>query len=299
MVLAADLGTGLIKRVQTGTNRMAITRQSLVTLAIALCLAFSHAAGGAQDAPPSAPAKPDDAKSLADYVDLVELRVVGADEPTKPIAKPLFRYDDRVRQIAEGGIWAWGDGRPVAMIKSWRNADGRRTRAFSLTSDEIVAADGPQARAWRPESTQAEPKPLPDAPAPDRSETVRLRQLKEQARRFSAYEMWDPENQRFEMRLLVQPVHRYHDKRRQILDGAVFLLAVDNNPQIVLLIEMLAAEANGSRWQYLLARVCSAELHVMLDGREVFSEGRTTRIVGEPNGPYWHMVTMPVGGKAP
>jgi len=278
---------------------MAITRQSFVTLATALFIAVSQAVGRAQDTSPTPSAKADDTKSLADYVDLVELRVVGADEPTKPIARPLFRYDDRVRQIAEGGIWAWGEGRPVAMIKSWRNPDGRRTRAFSLTSDELVVADGPQARSWRPESTQVEPKPLPDAPAPDRSETVRLRQLKEQARRFSAYEMWDPENQRFEMRLLVQPVHRYHDERRQILDGAVFLLAVDNNPQIVLLIEMLAAEAKGSRWQYLLARVCSAELHVMLDGREVFSEGRTTRIVGEPNGPYWHMVTMPLGGKAP
>jgi hypothetical protein len=278
---------------------MAITRQSIVTLATLLYIAASQTAGRAQDATPPAPAKADEAKSLAEYVNLIELRVAGADEPTKPIARPLFRYDDRVRHIAEGGIWAWGEGRPVAMFKSWRNPDGRRTRAFSLTSDELVAADGPQARSWRPETTQVEPKPLPDAPAPDHSESVRLRQLKEQARRFSAYEMWDPENQRFEMRLLVQPVHRYHDKRRQILDGAAFLLAVDNNPQIVLLIEMLAAEANGSRWQFLLARVCSAELHVMLDGREVFSEGRTTRIVGEPNGPYWHMVTVPLGGRAP
>jgi hypothetical protein len=111
--------------------------------------------------------------------------------------------------------------------------------------------------------------------------------------------MWDPENSRFEMRLLVQPVHRYRDDERQIIDGAVFLLAVDNNPQIVVLIEMLATETNGSRWQYLLARVSSAELHVALDGREVWSEDRTPRIVGSPIGPYWHMVTMPFGGSAP
>jgi hypothetical protein len=271
-----------------------------------MCIAIALGAGLwasallGQDTAGSQPAKmPDESQALLDYVALVELRVAGADEPTKPIPRPLFRYDDRVRQIAEGGIWAWGEGRPVAMIKSWRNPDGRRTRAFSLTSDDLVIAAGPQARVWHPETTQVEPRPLPGAPAPDRSESGRLRQLKEQARRFSAYEMWDPENQRFEMRLLVQPVHRYHDEQKQVAAGAVFLWAVDNNPQVLLLIEMLAAESNGSRWQYLLARVSSAELHVALDGREVWTQDRTPGIVGRPRDPYWHMVTMPLGGKAP
>jgi hypothetical protein len=257
------------------------------------------ALNGQEPLPARPEEKQDDSKAFMEYVDLVEVRVVGADQSVKAVPRRLFRYDDQVRHIAEGGIWAWGEGRPVAMIKSWRNADGRRTRAFSLTSEALVTAHGPQALVWRPESLQVAPKPLTGAPVPDRSETVRLRHLKEQARRFSAYEMWDPENSRFEMRLLVQPVHRYRDDERQIIDGAVFLLAVDNNPQIVVLIEMLATETNGSRWQYLLARVSSAELHVALDGREVWSEDRTPRIVGSPIGPYWHMVTMPFGGSAP
>jgi hypothetical protein len=233
------------------------------------------------------------------YVDLVEVRIVGAEEPLKPIRMALFGYSDSVRNIAEGGIWAWGEGRPQAMIKSWRNADGRRTRAFSLTSTELVTAHGPQARVWRPASSDVQPRPLPDSPTPDRNETARLRQLREQARRFSAYERWDPENQRFEMRLLAQPVHRYRDQEQQIEDGAVFLLAVDNNPQILLLIEILSSEKDGSRWQYLLARVSSAELHVELDGQEVWEQGRTPGIVGKSTDSYWHMVTLPLGGSAP
>lgn len=241
----------------------------------------------------------DDPKALMTYVDLVEVRVTGANEPVKPIARRLYSYFDSVRNIAEGGIWAWGEGRPVAMIKSWRNADRRRTRAFSLTSEDLVTAHGPQAQIWRPESLQVAPKPLIGAPLPDQNEGIRLRRLKEQARRFSAYERWDPDNSRFEMRLLVQPVHRYRDDERQIIDGAVFLLAVDNNPQIVLLIEMLAAETSGSRWQYLLARVSSAELHVALDGQEVWTRHRTPGIVGLPTDPYWHMVTVRAGASAP
>lgn len=259
----------------------------------------AFASNGQEPLPARPEAKPNASKPLTDYVALVELRIAGADQPIRAVPEQLFRYTDEARHIAEGGIWAWGEGRPVAMIKSWRNPDGRRTRAFSLTSDDLVTAHGPQALVWQPKSLQFEAKPLAGAPAPDRSETVRLRQLKEQARRFSAYEMWDPGNSRFELRLLVQPVHRYRDGTRKIVDGAVFLLAVDNNPQIVLFVEMLAEETNGSRWQYLLARVSSAELHVALDGQEIWNEGRTPRIVGSPNGPYWHMVTLPLGGSAP
>ena len=244
-------------------------------------------------------AKQNDSKSLMGYVERVEVRIAGTEQPVKAIPRPLFTYADQVRHIAEGGIWAWGDGRPVAMIKSWRNPDGRRTRAFSLTSEDLITVHGPQSLLWRPGNIQVAPRPLQNAGEPDRSETGRLRQLKDQARRFSAYEMWDPENSRFEMRLLVQPVHRYQDEQRQIIDGAVFLLAVDNNPQILLIIEMLAAEANGSRWQYLLGRVSSAELHVALDGREVWAQNRTPGIIGRPTDPYWHMVTMPLGGNAP
>jgi hypothetical protein len=269
---------------------LAITAWSLCLLA---------AATGQQSSPGVAKGNQSEPRTPTAYVDLVEVRVVGAEEPLKPIPRPLFSYSDSVRQIAEGGIWAWGEGRPIAMIKSWRNADGRRTRAFSMTSTELVTAHGPQARVWRPGVSEALLRPLPGAPTPERNESARLRQLKEQSRRFSAYERWDPENARFEMRLLVQPVHRYHDPDRQIEDGAVFLLAVETNPQILLFIEMLSSERDVSRWQFLLARVSSAELHVALDGEEVWNQGRTPGIVGKPTDSYWHMVTLPLDGSAP
>ncbi len=233
------------------------------------------------------------------YVDQVELRIARTDDLVAPIVRPLFSYSDSARRIAEGGIWAWGDGRPVAMTKSWRNPVGTRTRAFSLTSEELVVAMGPQGKLWKPESVQVTPTPLRGGPAPEQSESARLRQFKEQARRFSAHEIWDPDNSRFEMRLLIQPVHRYHDEPHQIMDGAIFLLAVDNNPQILLLLEMLKVEVDGCFWQYLLARVSSAELHAALDGKEVWSQGRTPGIIGKPTDSYWHMVTLAMEGSAP
>jgi hypothetical protein len=95
------------------------------------------------------------------------------------------------------------------------------------------------------------------------------------------------------LRLLVQPVHRYQDEKRKVLDGAVFLLAYDNNPQVLLLIEIVQPAEGAARWQYLLGRVSSADLHVALDGREVWTVGRTPGIIGRPSDFYWHMVTTP------
>jgi hypothetical protein len=83
------------------------------------------------------------------------------------------------------------------------------------------------------------------------------------------------------------------------MDAAIFILAVDNNPQILLMLEMLTAEVNGSAWQYLLARVSSAELHAALDGKEIWAKERTAGIIGKPTDYYWHMVTVPAEGNAP
>jgi len=277
-----------------------MVRQSYAIRLAGLSLVLGASTASAQELPRLAPvASQEPSRVASPYVDLVEVRAVDADDPIAPPARPLFSYSDSARRIAEGAIWAWGPGRPLVMMKSWKNPTGTRTRAFSLTSEELVIVRGPQAKVWKPEQSDAAPAELRDAPAPDRNEAARLRQLKEQARRFTAHEFWDPDNTRSERRLLVQPVHRYRDQQRQIVDGAVFLLAVDNNPQILLLIEMLSPAADEFRWQYLPARVSSADLHVALDGREVWTQDRTPGIIGTSSDSYWHMVTVPLAGSAP
>jgi len=238
--------------------------------------------------------------ALPEYIKVLEVVTAGVDAPIEPVDRKLYSYSDSARLIADGGIWAWGTtGRPLAMAKAWKNRNGTQTYAFSLTSDELAIVRGPQAKIWMPEKTQVEPAELTGAPAPDPQSAVRLRQLKEQARRFTAHEFWNPDNSRFELRLLPQPVHRYQDEKRKIDDAAIFLLAYDNNPQILLLIEMLRPAAGAARWQYLLARVSSADLHVLLDGKEVWAQDRTPGIVGTPTDYYWHMVTMPEPTNSP
>ena len=64
----------------------------------------------------------------------------------------------------------------------------------------------------------------------------RARQIKDLAQRFSAHEFWDPNNSRFELRLLIQPVHKYSEPDSGLLDGALFLVCHETNPEVALLL---------------------------------------------------------------
>jgi hypothetical protein len=55
----------------------------------------------------------------------------------------------------------------------------------------------------------------------------------------------------------------------------------------VLLIEALGDKLEESRWHFSLARSSSAELHVELDGKEVWTQDRTPGVVGRPTDAYW------------
>jgi hypothetical protein len=87
--------------------------------------------------------------------------------------------------------------------------------------------------------------------------------MKEISRRFEAHEFWDPDNSRFELRLLVQPVHRYSDESQSLIDGAIFVLAHDTNPEILVQLEAHADINSDGRWKVSFSRLGSAELHVL------------------------------------
>ena len=79
------------------------------------------------------------------HIEAIELLPKDAVRPIASTDRALFNYSDSARIIADGAIWAWGsEGRPLAMAKCWKNRNGSQTCAFSLTSDDLVVARGPQ-----------------------------------------------------------------------------------------------------------------------------------------------------------
>ena len=215
--------------------------------------------------------------------------------PIEMFPKPLLIYGDAARNNDSGTLWAWGtSGRPVAFLELYRNVGNGQpwAHALTLTSPELIQLKGPTVRQWTPKSSHFALKDFPDSPEVGDKPAVRLRQMKEITRRFEAHEFWDPNNSRFELRLLVQPVHRYQDESAKLTDGAVFVLAHGTNPEVLIQIEAHADE-QSPRWRYSLVRLGSAELHVSLDGTEVWKEARTPGIVGQPVDPYWLLITPP------
>jgi hypothetical protein len=239
-------------------------------------LRLAGASEGAKGPDAKEAAKPAEAKDEAkDVVALLD--------------RPLLAFGDSARSNENGTLWAFGKtGRPAAFLELYQPQDrGNWVHAVTLTGQQRAVMTTPVRTRWAPEKTQIEPALLPNAAAPHAREGTRTRQLKELARRFTAHEFWDPDNSRFQLRLLVQPVHRYSDAKAGLHDGAAFILAHGTNPEVILLIEAQGEKLEAARWNYSLARLGSAELHVELDGKEVWKRDRTPGVVGKSSDPYW------------
>jgi hypothetical protein len=203
--------------------------------------------------------------------------------------KPLLVFSDPARKNSDGSVWAWpAKGRPMAVVELFRATEADQwIHAITLTSKEKVELEM-EATPWQPRSTQIEWVAAPEAPVVDSRPPGRLRQMKELARKFSAHEFWNPNNSRFELRMLISPIHRYDDAAAGIVDGAVFALAHGTNPEVLLLVEAIKeAGEDKAIWNYGIVRLGSAEMHVELSGREVWTVPRVPSVVGQPGDPYW------------
>lgn len=271
-----------------------MTKLQFVWMIAVLSAALSPWAAAQQVAPPPV----DDGESLLklakEHMDRFEVRAASGSTKVELYPRPLLTYGDSARANKDGTLWAFGaSGRPLAILELYQGNEisTQWTHAVTLTGAEKLTMKTPVTAVWKPESIQISPVAFADAEAPREREPRRLSQLKDLARRFTAHEFWDPENSRFEMRLLAQPVLRYADAEAGIQDGAVFVIAHGTNPEVIVLIEALGKTLETSRWHYSFARLGSAELHVELDGKEVWKQGRTPGVVGRPTDPYWLFIT--------
>ena len=207
--------------------------------------------------------------------------------PVQLAQTPLIRFSDMSRGRLDGTLWVWGrTGRPAAIMELYTQVDGAGNWCHvihSLSTGQVTAEIG-GGLPWSPRRPGLELKPLPGSPAPGSEKAARLRQAKELARRFSAHQFWDPNNQRSELRLLPQPVHQYEDPAAGLLDGTVFTFVHGTDTEIILLIELARRDAAPPEWHYGLVRLGHAEFHVNLDDREVWQQKRIAATA--PTEPY-------------
>jgi len=208
----------------------------------------------------------------------VVFRLGAEKSPAKLLAEPVLRYSGEFHGIRDATTWVYGDkGRPLAVEKiEWTRTPYLNGYYYCLASlcDGLIAAQWPGEPRWSSTGPGVEMRTLTGAPQPASSEAARMRQMKDIVRRFAAtrVDKGTKSEIREENRLLAQPVHRYRDPDSGLLDGAIFaFIASGTNPDFLLLIEVRGADLAQAAWQYGAARMTTGELHLRLDGKEVWS----------------------------
>lgn len=213
-------------------------------------------------------------RRLAESTNVWQLR--GAEKvPAKLVGEPVLRFDSQFHRVIDATVWLYGTkGRPVAVqeVECYRRPDAPEY-FYCLVSlcDGLIEARWPGEREWSSTKPGVEMRELPKGPKPASTETARMRQMKEMVRRFTATRI-DVGDIREEGRVLSQHIHRYHDPEAGLQDGAIFVFVANGTaPDLFLLIELHGPDLARATWHYGMHRTTTGELHLRLDGNEVWS----------------------------
>ncbi len=258
--------------------------------------ADGHHASAQAPAPPAAKKDDDRARRLDEMKQVAgSFRAVAIDggprAPATMVREPLYRWNDPTREFSDGTLWFWkASGRPIAVLATElypnNNAFGT-VWALEFTSlstgpieveggehfDAVYAdlypprADG--SLRWAPAKGGVAFREVADAPVPAKTESERLRQMRDIMKRFSAREFFH--SQTYTLRPIPRPIDRFADEASGLMDGAIFLYASGTNPEVLLMLEARRRRDGSSAWFYAGAPFARAEVTLRLDGKDVWS----------------------------
>jgi hypothetical protein len=187
-----------------------------------------------------------------------------------------FRFNTTTIGCDDGTVWVWGDkGRPSAVLTlsgEWHEANGGGVWSYELTSlsPKRLRATGPEGWRWTPVESGVEFQDVPNGPVAAETASRRLGQIKDIARRFGGFGIYGGNvGEPSQFRILPTPLHRYDDVAAGVIDGAMFVVAVDTNPEALLLVELVKGTPSAT-WKFGVNRVSSGEIHATLDDKEVW-----------------------------
>jgi hypothetical protein len=193
--------------------------------------------------------------------------------------KPVYIWTNPTRSGGQNGcVYVWTfQGRPQIIGSIFSHPEGGRRvichEFHSLATGTLEPEREGDAEKWGPKAG-IKMETLPGAAAPDASPTRRLAQMRSLAREFSGHTI-DVNKERWELRLLSQPLFRYEKPEGEVLDGALFafVTSAGTDPEVVLAIEARKIEG-GSAWFYRAVRFSDSNLYVQHKGKEVWTSVR-------------------------
>lgn len=193
-------------------------------------------------------------------------------------AKPIYVWTNPTRSGGQhGAVFLWlHEGRPVVIGSIFSHPElGKRMichELHSLATGKLFP-ERDAAETWQPKAS-IEMLPLSGAPPAESTATRRLIQMRAISKEFAAHSI-DYQKERWELRLLPQPMYRYERPAGNVVDGAIFafVTSAGTDPEVVLVLE---ARKKGDllAWHYRAIRFSDSDLHVEHDGREIFSSIR-------------------------
>src|SRR5262249_49182075 len=142
-------------------------------------------------------------------------------------------------------------------------------REFSILTDQALVCQRNSKDVWTPKAEGFVRKPLPDGPKPEGKAPLRLAQMRRQAERFTADFEIKSVTGKEDLELKPQPLYHYTADKGAI-EGAVFSLAHNGDPELLLVLELANPTGDKPAWSYAPARMSSARMRLRLDGKEVW-----------------------------
>jgi len=185
-----------------------------------------------------------------------EILAKGATKPFELKPKPLMHWQNTVRQQEQGAMYVWFDGELPAVLASIFTYEYGGTvyckhECISISEKPFSAKLG-NTPVWAPKTAGASWKSIDDAGQPADSLPRRLTQMRSIARHFSG-KVTNPEGEATKLELLPQPLIRFQAPQQNVIDGAIFSLAVVTDPELLVMIEAFK-EKEKIEWRYCALR---------------------------------------------
>jgi hypothetical protein len=128
---------------------------------------------------------------------------------------------------------------------------------------------------WKPRIAPFTWLKLEGEAPPHDTVSIRRRQIRQAAEKFSASEEW--RGQTSQLRLMPQPILQYEDKEKGVIEGAVFVWAHGTNVEILMYLEGRQGEDDAKHWVAGFKRVSGADLHVDYNGQDFWKSVQGAR----------------------
>jgi len=192
-------------------------------------------------------------------------------DPLELAKTPVLRYSDSVSPVSDGLVFIWTKaGRPEAAMAIHHGTEGHKWIEFKSLSRSPLAAVRQGHTEWNPTTPGVDFTPVERAPPPDEAAPKRLSQMRSLVRSFTA-SVSDNKIGRQELRLLSQPIFRYSQPDRGILDGGLFAFVLTTNPELLLVVEAQIID-NQPQWMYSPARFTGRNSELRYNNRQVWPQ---------------------------